>query len=127
MPLEVFHVRVDVPALEREHRKAVAARNGIAIGDSEHAREPFADKFARLADRQDLDEEARQLHDVIVRPPRMQIARADREAGAAIEVCRRIEIADGMDDMIETARHDRCARRALTSPRRRPSAPGTGW
>jgi hypothetical protein len=40
-----------------------------------------------------------------VRPPRMPIARAHREAEPAIKIRSRIEIADSMDDVIEAAAH----------------------
>src|SRR4029450_13904837 len=35
----------------------------------------------------------------------MAIARADGKAGAAVELAGRIEVADDMHDMVETARH----------------------
>jgi hypothetical protein len=35
----------------------------------------------------------------------MLVTRADREAGAPIEVGYRVEVADRMDDVVETMRH----------------------
>jgi hypothetical protein len=43
----------------------------------------------------------------------MAVARADGEAGARIKFRRRVEIADGMHDMVETVRH----RAATSTPR----------
>jgi hypothetical protein len=37
----------------------------------------------------------------------MPVARADREAGAPIEVRFRVEVASSVDDMVETTRHAR--------------------
>jgi len=45
--------------------------------------------------------EAGKLHDTVTRAPRMLVARADREAEALIQLRRGVEIADGMDDVIE--------------------------
>ncbi len=58
-----------------------------------------------FGDFEDFDVGVVQLHDVVLRAPRMAIARADLEAGARIEFRRRVEIADRVHDMIETARH----------------------
>ena len=62
-----------------------------------------------FGDGKNLDEEIGELHHMIVRAPRMPVARADLEASAAIEIRSRIEIANGMNDVIETASHDQCA------------------
>jgi hypothetical protein len=37
----------------------------------------------------------------------MAVARADGEADAAIKLRRRVEIADGVHDMVKTVRHSR--------------------
>ena len=37
--------------------------------------------------------------------PHGAVAHADGEAGAAIDLRRRVEIADGVHDMVETVRH----------------------
>ena len=46
-----------------------------------------------------------QLHDTIVRAPRMPIARSDREAGTRIKFRRGIEISDGMDGVVDPFGH----------------------
>jgi hypothetical protein len=51
-----------------------------------------------------FDEHPGELHDMIVRAPGMPVTHTDCEAGAAIEFRRRVEIADGVDDMVEAAR-----------------------
>ena len=61
------------------------------------------DKF-RLADVEQLDSEARELHHAVVRSAGMPVVRADREAGAPVEVCLRIDVAGRMNDMVEAAR-----------------------
>src|ERR1700730_9686877 len=63
------------------------------------AERPSFPKLLRLGHRQQFDEEARQLDQVIVRAPRMLVARAHTEAEATIKLGRGLEIAHGMDDM----------------------------
>ena len=46
-----------------------------------------------------------ELHNAVVRSPWVLVARADREANAAIQVRRGVEVADGMHNMIEPMRH----------------------
>jgi hypothetical protein len=81
--------------------------------------------FRGLRDLEDFDVEIPQLHEAIVGAPRMPVARADREAGALIEFRGRIEIPDGMRDMVETSRRRADIRPPLTSPTRTQSAPAT--
>ena len=45
------------------------------------------------------------LDEVVLRAPRMPVAGADGEAEPPIESGGRVEIAHGMNDMVETARH----------------------
>ena len=60
-----------------------------------------------IGDRQQLDEGAGELDDVVLRPPgaRMAVARADLKAEPPIELGGRVEIAHRVDDMVEAARH----------------------
>ena len=76
-----------------------------AIEIAEQRREAFAAQHIRLGDRQQLQEESRELDDMVVRAPGMAVARADRKARAAIEIRCGVEIAHGMDDVVETAGH----------------------
>ena len=79
-------------------------RKSPVIG-AEQLRKAVVAELVRLGQRQQLDEEAGKLDDVIMRAPGVAVARADREAEAAIERGRRVEIAHGMDDMVEPTRH----------------------
>src|SRR6201999_4535825 len=63
------------------------------------------DQFG-LAYVEQLDEKTRELHNLVVRPPRMLVLRADGKAGAPIEVSFPIQVTNGMDNMVETTRHD---------------------
>src|SRR3979411_2740908 len=58
-----------------------------------------------LGDLQNLDEAILQLHNAVVSAPGVAIARADGETGAAIKFRRRVEIADGVHDVVEAVRH----------------------
>ena len=78
----------------------------IAVEPPEQLGNAVVAELLRLGQGQYLDEESRKLHDAVMRAPGMAIARADCEADAAIEIRRRVEIAHGMNDMVETAGHD---------------------
>ena len=52
-----------------------------------------------------LDENAGELYNAVVGAPGMAIARANREAEARIELAGRVEIADGVNDMVKTVGH----------------------
>ena len=60
-----------------------------------------------LADLKQLDERGRKLDDAVMCAPRMLVARAYVEAKPPIKIGGGIEVAHGMDDMIEAASH-RC-------------------
>ena len=62
---------------------------------------------------EDFDVAIPQLHNSVVRAPGMAVARADGEAGAGIKFRRRVEIADGVHDVVETVGHP--ARPALAA------------
>lgn len=59
----------------------------------------------RLTDAEKLDENAGKLHDAIVGAPGMTIAAADREPGADIEFRCRIEITNGVYNVVEAVGH----------------------
>jgi hypothetical protein len=61
----------------------------------------------RIGNRQRFNKKTRKLHDMIFGAPcrGMAIAGTHREPKPPIEIARRIEIADGMNDMVKTARH----------------------
>src|ERR1700733_912091 len=86
-------------AFKYEHRKALASREKVAqkIAERKQSRRMWHDQF-RLTDVDQLDEKTRELHNVVVRPPRMPVSRADSKAGAPIEISLRIEITNGVDD-----------------------------
>src|SRR5207237_7486318 len=58
-----------------------------------------------FGDLEEFDVAILQLHNAVVGAPWMAVARADSEAGAAVEFAGRVEIADGMHDMIEAVGH----------------------
>ena len=58
-----------------------------------------------FGDLEEFDIAILQLHNSVVGAPWMAVAPADGEAGARIEFTGRVEIADGMHDMIETMGH----------------------
>ena len=62
---------------------------------------------ARVSNRQQLDERAWKLNDVVLRAPiaRMAVARADLKAELRVERSHRIEVAHGMNDMVKAAGH----------------------
>ena len=108
-----FETSIDSPA--RAPRKSrVKAPNENERGRRRHDQ-------LRLADLEQFDEITRELHDPIVRAPGMTVARADREAGTAVELAGRVEIADGVHDVIEAV-----GQAPLTSPTRTRSAPAAG-
>src|SRR5262249_52735113 len=92
---------------KNEQREALAARNEILIVRPEHRREAVGADLLPLCQCQQFNENAWQLNDVIVRPPWVPVARAYGEAKSPIEIGGGIEVAHGVDDMIETASH-RC-------------------
>ena len=58
-----------------------------------------------LAHRDQLDEGARELHEPVLRAPRMPIARSDLESQTPIEAPGSVEVANGNDEMIDPAGH----------------------
>jgi hypothetical protein len=101
-----FRIGGCTAAFQYEHRKSLAAREKVAqkVAKRKQSRRMRHDQF-RLTDVEQLNEETRELHNVVVGPPRMPVLRADCKAGAPIEVSLRIEVTNGVDDMIETTRH----------------------
>ena len=58
-----------------------------------------------FGDLEEFDVEILKLHSAVVGAPWMAVAPADSEAGARIELAGRVEIVDGMHDMVETMGH----------------------
>jgi hypothetical protein len=77
--------------------------NSVEVSEQERHR--IAAKFFRLGHRQNFNEEPGKLDDVIMRAPGMAVARADGEAHAAVQLGARVEIADGVGDVIEAVVH----------------------
>jgi hypothetical protein len=77
----------------------------IAVVGAKQNRKPIPAELFRFRERQQLDEEPRKLHDVVVRAPRVTVSCSDRETKAPVQIRRRIEIAHGMNDMVEASRH----------------------
>jgi hypothetical protein len=80
-------------------------RQELTIEFAEQSREAFALEFLGLGDRKQLHEKAGQLDKVILGAPRMAVPRPDGEARAAIKFGCDIEIADSMNDVVETVGH----------------------
>jgi len=72
---------------------------------NENARAPCAHDLFRLGNGEDFDVAILQLHNAVVSAPWMAVARADAKAGARIELGGRVEIADGVHDVVETMGH----------------------
>jgi hypothetical protein len=58
-----------------------------------------------FGDFEDFDEAMLELDDAIMRAPGMTVARANGEAGARLKLAGRVEVADGVHDMVEAVRH----------------------
>jgi len=80
-------------------------RDEIAIGGPEQPREAVAAELVGLGERQQLDEEAGQLDDAVVRAPVVPVARADDETEPLVQRPARVEVAHRVNDMVEAARH----------------------
>src|SRR5205807_1997854 len=101
-----LRVRGGVAALEHEHRKSFTASDEFPIERPEGKGAGAGGRnLVGLGDAEQLDEEAWKLDDAVVRPEWMMIARTDGEAEARIDYGRRVEVADGVNNVIETARH----------------------
>ena len=104
---ERFGIR-RAPAFQHQHREPLLVGEEIAIerAEGEDAL-PMRRDVGRVRHAEQFDEHARKLDDVILRPPgaMMAVARADLEAEPTIELLGRVEIAHGVDDVVETARH----------------------
>src|SRR5262249_42277387 len=100
-------VRRGVFAFEDEQRESLLVLEKDSVEGAEQRREAIAPKLLRLGHGQQLEEEAPKLDQVVMRGPRMLVARGDSENEAAVELRRRLPIAHGMDDMVEAAGHRR--------------------
>src|SRR6267142_2232875 len=116
-----------VARVEDQHRESLVRSEKVAVEGAEGKRAGAVwHDLLRLGDLKDFDVAILQLHNSVVGAPRMAVARADGEAGVAIEFRRRVEIADGVHDMVATVRHPARPHpfeRRITSPTRMRSAP----
>src|SRR6267142_2874346 len=104
--LERARVVGRVAAVQDQHRESLARSEKVAVEGAEGKRAgAVRHDLLRLGDFEDFDVAILQLHNSVVGAPRMAVARADGKAGVAIEFRRRVEIADGVHDMVETVRH----------------------
>jgi len=81
------------------------ARQELPVEVAEQRRETFTRLLVRLGVRELLHEKSGKLNKVIVGVPGVAVAGPDREAHAAIAIGRGVEVAHGMNDMVETVRH----------------------
>ena len=86
-------VGFDVGAFEQQSGQPLVPLQERLVEAAELHRQGIAAKLLRLRHREQLDEAAGELDDVVVRTPRMPIARADREAEPAIKRGGGIEVA----------------------------------
>src|SRR5262249_19485337 len=94
-------------ALQHHEGETLLTLEEDAVEGTEQQRESgFARNLFGCDHRQQLDEEARKLNEMIVCAPGMAVARPDREAEPAIEIGCGVEVAHRVDDMVETAGHD---------------------
>ena len=77
----------------------------VPITDSKESRKSVRTELVWLGERHELDKNAGKLNDPVVRAPRMPVARADGKPEPFIQFSRAVEIAHGVNDMIETAAH----------------------
>ena len=92
-------------ALQDQERQTFLPREKALMVSPEIFREAVAAELLRLNDAEQFQEKSRELHDVILRAPRMPIAAPHGEAEPPVERRGRVEIAHGMNDVIEAARH----------------------
>src|SRR6266700_2334148 len=95
-----------VARVEDQHRESLARSEKVAVEGAEGKRAGAVRlDLLGLGDLKDFNVAILQLHNSVMGAPRMAVARADGKAGAAIKFRRRVEIADGVHDMVETVRH----------------------
>ena len=106
MGVEVGAVGGGVRALQREHRQSLALLEVIAIERAERkGRAGRLGDRRRIGDRQQFQERAAELGQRIGGAERVARHRRQREAEPAEGGARRVEIADGKDEMIDGAGH----------------------
>ena len=98
-------VGLGVVRLQDHQRQPLPAFEEVAGIGAEQTREAVVAELVRLGQRQQLDEEAGQLHEVIMGAPRVPVAGADGEAEAGVKVGGGGEIAHRMHTVIEPAGH----------------------
>src|ERR1700751_1504467 len=117
---ERLGIRRRTPALQYQHRESLIAREEVTrkAGEGKGARRGGGYQF-RLIHTKKLDENAGELHDMVVRAPGMTIAAADREPGATIECRGRVEVTDRVNDVVETMGHPKPQPEGIPSLHRR--------
>jgi len=96
---------MSVSRFQNQNRQTLTALQEVAVVGAELSGKTIAAELVRFSQRQQLDEATRKLNNVIMRAPRVTIARTDGETESAVQIGRRIEVSYGMDDMVETSRH----------------------
>jgi hypothetical protein len=79
----------------------------ILIVSREQSGKAIVADLVRLGERQQLNEEARQLYNMIVRAPWVLVTRADGKTQTAIEIGCGVEIAHCVNNVIQSAWHGR--------------------
>lgn len=106
-------------ALKHQHRKSLVSCEKVTIERAERkGARPMRVDAAWVRNGQQFDERARKLNDMVLRAPvgRMAVACSDLKAETRIERGQCIEVAHGMNDMIEAAWHPVAALFETTKP-----------
>src|SRR5205823_7021161 len=85
--------------------EAFMARQELPVEVTEQRREALTCQLVRLGDCEQFHKKSGKLHKLIVGAPGVAVACPDHEPHAAIEVGRGVEVAHGMNDVVETAGH----------------------
>ena len=103
--LKSSRIRLCVCTFQQKHGKPLVTFEKAMVERSEQDRKAVAAELLRFGDRQKLDEKSGKLDDMIMRAPRVAVARADRETKAPVKLGGGVEIAHRMGDVIKAARH----------------------
>src|SRR4051812_36444979 len=121
LPLKIKHFRIadaSCPkrfgiigcalALQHKHCKPLFTGEEVAqkAAERERVRRMWLNQIG-LTDIEQFHEKARELHDAVMRTPGVLVMRADGEANAPIKIRLRVEVANGVNNMIETTRGHR--------------------
>jgi hypothetical protein len=95
-----------VAAVERQHRKPLAAGEVVAHEGAEAVGTPSPGRdLGFLPRRDEFDERPGQLHDTVLGAPGVPVSGTDPEAHPFIEPSGKVEVTHGDDEMVDSACH----------------------